>query len=93
MKLLLAELKPKDQTSDKGKQIVNEINMELEEIRGIMKKGFNNNNALTMVNNYTRYNQELYTNLYSRINSILWDKGYLMNETYGVTIKEDPTEI
>lgn len=74
---LLLELKPDDIRSDTGKELLNDLYSELNYIREIHQKDPG------VVPTLTFNNADNYIGFYSRLNSILWEKGYLLDSSYG----------
>lgn len=82
MRLIVMGLKPEDKTSDIGIEIMEDIDKEILKLKGITSRSYDQNNAISMVELYTSDNFQKYLSFYDRINTILWDKEYLIDSKY-----------
>lgn len=76
MTILLTELKPDDKTSNIGKTLLSDIEVELNYIREIYHKDPG------VVSTHTFNSRKKYRDLYGRINDVLWKGDYLLDSSY-----------
>ena len=88
LKILFLELKPIDRASSEGKTFLSDVDSAITGIRKSTENGRNFAHSGGLRLTYVHENEETYYDLYSDLNAILWDKGYLFDQNYrGIDLK------
>lgn len=71
-----------DRSSSEGKKFLSDVNGAIKGIRESSESGRNFAHSGGLRLNYVLKNEEKYYDLYSALNAILWNMGYLFDKSY-----------